>query len=176
MEVHVNILQQILVNWIQWVIRTSTFSRPCYPNQVNEVALCGRSNDNESYRKKSASAVGIDRVPGRAGGGCCSHYTTEGGAAGREKRAVLVCSSLDLQNGWNLLPSCCREITNTEIQTSQTDRTQGAAMLNDFQSFVTTSKVSSGLPKFRFDGAIDFNGLHGMVKWVYMKVHSILKI
>jgi hypothetical protein len=40
-------------------------------------------------------------------------------------------------------------------------------MLNDFQSFVTTSKVLFGLPKFRFHGAIDFNGIHDLVKWLY---------
>ncbi len=83
--------------------------------------------------------MGINRVPWRSDGGYCSHYTTEGGAAGCKKRAVLVCSSLHLQNGWILLQFCRHEIT--EQRSKLTERRGPPCWM--------TSKVSWRLPKFR---------------------------
>jgi hypothetical protein len=42
----------------------------------------------------------------------------------------------------------------------------------NFRCFDGASKVSFGLPKFRFCDAVALNGIPGMFEWPHMKVHS----
>ncbi len=101
----VSLLQQISVNWIQWMFQTSNLflKMPSESKKWESIVWWGLRT--WEWWEKFASAVGIDPALGRSGDKCLSHYPTEDARPAAEKRSQLQYVYWDLQNGSILLSS-----------------------------------------------------------------------
>ncbi len=130
------------------MIKTLTFCRSCFLHQVNEVALCGRSNDNESYGKNVRQRRESTASPDAQAAGAEATIPRRAAQPAAKNASYLYAAPWTCKTAeFNSNPAAVRSLNlDTNFPNWQNAGGRHVEWLpkfgDDFQSFVRPSKVS----------------------------------